>query len=68
LRQGFSEADIDGVSDRLLDGITAWGDLDTIAARVAEYHAAGADQVVLRILGVDDISVGRELLARKLIG
>ena len=26
LRQGFSESDIDDVSDRLLDGITAWGD------------------------------------------
>jgi probable F420-dependent oxidoreductase len=54
LRQGFSEHDIDDVSDRLLDGITAWGELETIAARVAEYRAAGADQVVLRILGADD--------------
>lgn len=68
LRQGFSESDIDDVSDRLLDGIAAWGDTAAIAARVAEYHAAGADQVVLRILGVDDIAVGRELLAGKLIG
>ena len=56
LRQGFSESDIDDVSDRLLDGITAWGELDSIAARVAEYRAAGADQVVLRILGVDDVA------------
>lgn len=54
LRLGFSEPDIDDVSDRLMDGITAWGELDTIAARVAEYRAAGADQVVLRILGADD--------------
>jgi probable F420-dependent oxidoreductase len=35
LRQGFSESDIDDVSDRLLDGITASGALDSIAARVA---------------------------------
>jgi probable F420-dependent oxidoreductase len=68
LRQGFSEADIDGVSDRLLDGIAAWGDPAAIAARVAEYHAAGADQVVLRILGVDDIASSRTRLAEALVG
>src|SRR6188472_2678827 len=37
LRQNYSESDIDDLSDRLLDGITAWGALDSIAARVAEY-------------------------------
>jgi probable F420-dependent oxidoreductase len=69
LRQGFTESDIDGVSDRLLDGITAWGDVDAIAGRVAEYRAAGADQVVLRIIGVDDeLPAWRERLARTLIG
>ena len=67
LRQGFSEPDIDDVSDRLLDGIAAWGDLDTIAARVAEYRAAGADQVVLRILGVDDFTMWRARLAEALV-
>jgi probable F420-dependent oxidoreductase len=68
LRQGFSETDIDDVSDRLLDGITAWGSVDAIAVRVAEYRAAGADQVVLRILGVDDLATWRERLAQALIG
>ena len=68
LRQGFSEPDIDEVSDRLLDGITAWGDLDSIAARVAEYLAAGADQVVLRILGADDEQAWQARLAGALIG
>ncbi len=68
LRQGFSEPDIDDVSDRLLDGITAWGELDTIAARVAEYRAAGADQVVLRILGADDEQEWQARLAEALIG
>jgi probable F420-dependent oxidoreductase len=68
LRQGFSESDIDDVSDRLLDAITAWGSVDAIAARVAEYRAAGADQVVLRILGVDDLASWRERLAQALIG
>ncbi|MGW0159510.1 TIGR03620 family F420-dependent LLM class oxidoreductase [Mycobacterium sp. NPDC003323] len=67
LRQGFSETDIDRVSDRLLDGITASGDPARIAERVARYHAAGADQVVLRILGVDDTAVWQTKLAAALI-
>lgn len=68
LRQGYTEADIDRVSDRLLDGITAWGDYARIAARVGEYRAAGADQVVLRIQGADNIDAARAELARRLIG
>lgn len=67
LRQGFTETDIDQVSDRLLDGITAWGEPQRIAARIAEYHAAGADQVVLRIVGVGDIDAWRAKLAATLI-
>jgi probable F420-dependent oxidoreductase len=67
LRQGFSESDIDDVSDRMLDGVAAWGDLDAIAARVGEYRAAGADQVVIRILGVDDDAPWRKGLAEALI-
>lgn len=68
LRQGFSESDIDDVSDRLLDSITAWGELDAIAARVAAYRAAGADQVVLRILGADDERAWQARFAEALIG
>jgi probable F420-dependent oxidoreductase len=67
LRQGFSESDIDGVSDRILDGVAAWGDLDVIAKRVGEYRAAGADQVVIRILGADDDVAWRTRLAEALI-
>jgi probable F420-dependent oxidoreductase len=51
LRMGFTEREIADVDDRLVDAVTAWGDLDTIVTRVREYHAAGADQVVLRITG-----------------
>ncbi|HJT91978.1 MAG TPA: TIGR03620 family F420-dependent LLM class oxidoreductase [Mycobacterium sp.] len=68
LRQGFSESDVDDLSDRLLDGIVAWGDLDAVAARIAEFRAAGADQVVLRIQGVDDLATWRARLAEALIG
>jgi len=67
LRQGFSESDIDDVSDLMLDGVAAWGDLDAIATRVGEYRAAGADQVVIRILGADDDEGWRTRLAEALI-
>jgi probable F420-dependent oxidoreductase len=68
LRQGFSDSDIANVSDWLLDGIATWGDLDSIAARVAEYRAAGADQVVLRLLGADDEQAWEGRLAEALTG
>lgn len=68
LRLGFTESDIDDVSDRLLDGIVAWGDDETIASRLAEYHSAGADQVVLRILDVgDNPTANRDRLAHVLL-
>lgn len=68
IRQGFTEIDIDTVSDRLLDGITAWGPPERIAERIGRYREAGADQVVLRILGVDDLPLWRSRLAHVLLG
>ncbi|TGD72132.1 LLM class F420-dependent oxidoreductase [Mangrovimicrobium sediminis] len=50
LRLGFSQADVDSVSDALLDGLFAWGDLETIAGRVREHHDAGADHVCLQVI------------------
>ncbi|MDT3439387.1 MULTISPECIES: TIGR03620 family F420-dependent LLM class oxidoreductase [unclassified Pseudofrankia] len=47
VRMGFDEADITGLSDAFVDGITVWGGLESIVARIADYQAAGADQVVL---------------------
>jgi len=52
----------------MLDGITAWGELDSIATRVAEYRAAGANQVVVRLLGTDDEHAWQARLAEALIG
>jgi probable F420-dependent oxidoreductase len=52
LRHGFTEADVeDGGSDRLVDALVAWGDVDQIAARVGEHFSAGADHVCLQVLG-----------------
>ena len=50
-RFGFTDDDIaDGGSDRLVDAIVAWGDEETIAARVAAQHAAGASHVCIQVL------------------
>ncbi len=46
---GYEEADFDdGGSDRLVDGIVAWGDADALRARIAEHHEAGADHVAIQ--------------------
>ena len=67
LRLGYSEADIDGLSDRLFDRLVAWGDGAAIAAHLAEFRAAGADQVVLRLLDVDgDLTAARDRVAAAL--
>ncbi|HLY36901.1 MAG TPA: LLM class F420-dependent oxidoreductase [Candidatus Binatia bacterium] len=51
LALGFTAADVaNGGSDRLVDAIVAWGDIDTIAARVKAHHDAGADHVCLQVL------------------
>jgi probable F420-dependent oxidoreductase len=46
-RMGFTDEDITQLSDRLLDGVVAWGDVDAITARVSEHEHAGADHVAL---------------------
>lgn len=50
-RMGFSGADIAGLSDELVDQLVAWGSAGTIAARLSQHLEAGADQVVLTVLG-----------------
>ncbi|MEV6911645.1 TIGR03620 family F420-dependent LLM class oxidoreductase [Amycolatopsis sp. NPDC051071] len=54
-RLGYTDADIDGVSDRLVDGLTAWGDEERIARRIKELVDAGADTVLVNPVG-DDLS------------
>ena len=65
LRHGFEEADLaDGGSDRLVDAIVAHGDVDAIAARAAEHHAAGADHVCVQVIHDGDglpLEIWREL-------
>jgi probable F420-dependent oxidoreductase len=54
LRLGFQEADIkDGGSDRLIDAVIAWGDLNGVLGRIREHHSAGADHVCIQVLTDD---------------
>ncbi|MEU4668368.1 TIGR03620 family F420-dependent LLM class oxidoreductase [Amycolatopsis sp. NPDC023774] len=46
-RMGFTPADVADLSDRLVDGVAVHGSFDTVVARLREYLAAGADQVVV---------------------
>ncbi|WP_243659022.1 TIGR03620 family F420-dependent LLM class oxidoreductase [Tamaricihabitans halophyticus] len=59
-RMGFTDDDIAGTSDRLLDGLVAWGDVDMVAARVRQHLDAGADQVVLVVRPTDAAAVPHE--------
>jgi probable F420-dependent oxidoreductase len=50
-RLGFTDDDFaDGGSDRLVDGIVAWGDEAAIAQRVQEHFDAGADHVCIQVV------------------
>ena len=52
---GFDDDDFAGNgSDRLVDAIVAWGDIDTIARRVAAMRDAGADHVCIQVIRPDD--------------
>jgi probable F420-dependent oxidoreductase len=56
LRQGFKEEDLsDGGSDRLVEGLVAWGLEGDIRERVREHLSAGADQVCVEVVTDDPI-------------
>lgn len=52
LRQGFEESDlVHGGSDRLANGLVGMGSVDDAAASVRAHLDAGADHVVVQVLG-----------------
>ena len=54
LRLGFDESDkLQGGSDRIVDSIVAWGDVDAIKTRVDAQRDAGADHVCIQVLRAD---------------
>lgn len=68
-REGFSDAEIDGLDNRLIDALIAWGDIEAISRRLDEHLAAGADHVCVQVIGeggmrpdnARDLAVWREL-------
>ncbi len=61
LRIGYTEEDLDsGGSDRLVDGLVAWGDEEAVSARVQAHWDAGADHVCLQLLRRRDETVPSE--------
>jgi probable F420-dependent oxidoreductase len=55
-RLGFGEEELEGGgSDRLVDAIVAWGDVDAVRGRVEAHLAAGADHVCVQAVGADPL-------------
>ena len=53
-RLGFSDEDIaNGGSDRLVDAVVVWGNLEAILRRIKAHHDAGADHVCVQVLDPD---------------
>jgi probable F420-dependent oxidoreductase len=56
LRLGFTDDDLaEGGSDRLVDAIVAWGDVDAVGDRVKAHLDAGADHVCVQAVGADPL-------------
>ena len=69
-RYGFTDEDIASLSDRLIDGLFAWGGPEQIAARVKAHHDAGADHVCIQAIsasGLDGARAAWRELARVLV-
>jgi probable F420-dependent oxidoreductase len=53
-RLGFSDEDLVGAgSDRLVDAIVAWGDMNAVIDRVRAHQSAGADHICIQVLPPD---------------
>ena len=50
-RLGFTDDEVATLSDRLVDGLVAWGDVEAIASRVQAHRDAGADHVCIQLIG-----------------
>jgi probable F420-dependent oxidoreductase len=52
-RLGFTDDDVAGVGDTLLDATMAVGDVEAVTRRVREHLEAGADHVCLQVISAD---------------
>jgi probable F420-dependent oxidoreductase len=53
-RLGYTHEDItNGGSDRIVDDLVFWGDLDDIAGKLRAHIKAGADHVAVQVIGIE---------------
>jgi probable F420-dependent oxidoreductase len=51
-RMGYTDADLaDGGSDRFVDDLVSWGDVDAIVGTLRAHARAGADHVAVQVIG-----------------
>jgi probable F420-dependent oxidoreductase len=63
MRLGFSPEDLaQGGTDRLVDAIVAWGDVEAIRKRVMDHLDAGADHVCIQVLTEDPVDIAVDQL------
>jgi probable F420-dependent oxidoreductase len=58
-RLGFTDEDAESLSDRLVDALVAWGDVDAVAERVQAHRDAGADHVCVQLIAAPGAPVDR---------
>ncbi len=56
-RLGWTDDDLSGPSDKLVDAIVGWGSLDDVVRRVRAHHEAGANHVCVQVLPHDPKAV-----------
>ena len=58
---GYTEEDVTGGgSNRLVDDIVAWGDLDLVTSRIRAHFEAGADHVCVQVIAEDQKALPME--------
>jgi hypothetical protein len=60
-RLGFTDDDFvgqasDRLSDRLVDALVAWGDVEAVRKRVKDHLDAGADHVCLQVFDAEPMA------------
>jgi probable F420-dependent oxidoreductase len=59
-RLGFTDDDLAGQgSDRLVDALVAWGDVEAVSGRVKDHLHAGADHVCVQVFDAESHGLPR---------
>ncbi|MGI6876660.1 TIGR03620 family F420-dependent LLM class oxidoreductase [Amycolatopsis sp. 3B14] len=59
-RLGYTEDDLaHGGSDRIVDDLVFWGDLETVTGKLRRHVEAGADHVAVQVIGIEPGATAR---------